>query len=268
VLWLVVLLVAIGSVAERIPVAEAAPGTVVRWEGTGTEECEMDGVRWAPLKGTCWFAVDLLQPEGEIEVKRLVDGRQERARIEVGEYPYPVQYITLENDSQVHLSDENLARVGREQARIRALWDSEGPARFELPLASPLRKRGSSGRFGSRRFFNEEPRSPHTGADYKAGTGEAVFSIADGTVVLADDLFFSGISAFIDHGDGLVSMYFHFSEILVAKGDEVRRGQQIGRVGATGRATGPHLHFGVRWHGARIDPELLLEEPGEISVIR
>jgi murein DD-endopeptidase MepM/ murein hydrolase activator NlpD len=134
-------------------------------------------------------------------------------------------------------------------------------------LASPLRDRGRSGRFGSRRFFNNEPRSPHTGADYSAAKGEPVFSVADGQIVLADDLFFSGLSAFIDHGDGLISMYFHFSEILVEQGEEVVRGQRIGRVGQTGRATGPHLHFGVRWHGARINPELLLESPTAIAAI-
>ena len=81
------------------------------------------------------------------------------------------------------------------------------------------------------------------------------------------EFFFSGRSVFLDHGDGLISMYFHLSRRSVAAGDEVKRGQEIGRVGATGRATGPHLHFGVRWHGARVDPALLLGPPAEIRTL-
>jgi murein DD-endopeptidase MepM/ murein hydrolase activator NlpD len=228
----------------------------------------MDGRRWPPLNDTCWFPVDLLREDSIIEVSRRRRGSDERARIRIGDYPYSVQYITIEDESRVTLSEENLVRVRRDQRRVGALWDLDGPARFALPLASPLRDRGSSGRFGSRRFFNQQPRSPHTGADYSAVAGEPVFSVADGKVVLAEDLFFSGISAFIDHGDGLISMYFHFSEILVEEGEEVARGQQIGRVGQTGRATGPHLHFGVRWRGARVDPELLLDEPATVTAIQ
>jgi murein DD-endopeptidase MepM/ murein hydrolase activator NlpD len=227
----------------------------------------MDGGRWPPLADTCWYPMDLLRQDAVVDVTRWRGGSEEQARVRLKDYPYPVQYITLEDDSQVNLSPENLARVRDDQRRVRALWDRQGVARFELPLASPLRDRGRSGRFGSRRFFNNEPRSPHTGADYSAAKGEPVFSVADGQIVLADDLFFSGLSAFIDHGDGLISMYFHFSEILVEQGEEVVRGQRIGRVGQTGRATGPHLHFGVRWHGARINPELLLESPTAIAAI-
>ena len=265
--WVVALLPAAVGMADGLPEVEAAPGTLIRWVGEGTEGCAMDGRRWQPLGETCWFPVDLLREGSFVEVSRWQGGSEERARIRIGDYPYSVQYITIENESQVTLSDGDLVRVRGEQKRVGALWDLDGPARFDLPLASPLRDRGSSGRFGSRRFFNDLPRSPHTGADYSAATGEPVFSIADGSVVLAEDLFFSGVSAFIDHGDGLVSMYFHFSELLVEEGEEVTRGQQIGRVGQTGRATGPHLHFGVRWHGARINPELLLEEPASVAAI-
>ncbi len=120
------------------------------------------------------------------------------------------------------------------------------------------------GRFGARRFFNGQPRSPHSGADYAAAEGTPVRAVAAGTVVLADDLFFSGRSLFVDHGDGLISMYFHLSEALPGEGEEVRRGETIGRVGQTGRATGPHLHFGVRWRGARIDPDPLFGSPDRV----
>jgi murein DD-endopeptidase MepM/ murein hydrolase activator NlpD len=91
--------------------------------------------------------------------------------------------------------------------------------------------------------------------------------VADGTVVIAEDLFFTGKAVFIDHGDGLVSMYFHFSELKVQAGQDVKKGETLGLVGSTGRATGPHLHLGVRWHGARIDPQILLDDPAKIPAI-
>ena len=103
------------------------------------------------------------------------------------------------------------------------------------------------------------PRSPHTGADYAANQGTPVLAAEAGTVRLAEEHFFSGNSIFIDHGDGLVSMYFHMHELFVSPGDRVTRGAVIGTVGSTGRSTGPHLHFGLRWRGARIDPRPLFE---------
>jgi murein DD-endopeptidase MepM/ murein hydrolase activator NlpD len=97
--------------------------------------------------------------------------------------------------------------------------------------------------------------------------GTPVLAVADGTVVVAKDMFFEGNAVFIDHGDGLISMYFHLSEIKVQAGQEVKKGHTLGRVGSTGRATGPHLFFGVRWHDARIDPQFLLEDPGKIPTV-
>jgi len=136
------------------------------------------------------------------------------------------------------------------------------PRRFALPLAPPLAELPAASRFGSRRVFNGQPRNPHSGADFAAKTGEPVRAVADGVVALAGNEFFAGNAVFLDHGDGLISMSFHLSEILVKEGDKVIRGQLLGKVGATGRVTGPHLHFGLRWHGARVDPlELLTGKP-------
>jgi murein DD-endopeptidase MepM/ murein hydrolase activator NlpD len=184
--------------------------------------------------------------------------------VEVGEYPYEVQRITLEGDTHVNLSAADLARVRLDQKAVGALWNSSSSRRFGLPLGPPLRSLPTGGRFGARRYFNDQPRSPHTGTDFAAPSGSEVLSTAAGRVVLSDDLFFSGQSIFVDHGDGLVSMYFHLRERAVEIGDEVIRGEVIGRVGQTGRATGPHLHFGLRWRGARIDPALMLMEPAAL----
>ena len=108
--------------------------------------------------------------------------------------------------------------------------------------------------FGHRRVFNGQPRAPHSGADLRARTGTPILAANSGRVVLAKDLFYSGNAVFIDHGLGLFTTYLHLSKIDVAVGDIVEQGQQIGLAGATGRVTGPHLHWGVRLLDARVDP--------------
>jgi murein DD-endopeptidase MepM/ murein hydrolase activator NlpD len=220
----------------------------------------MGGQRWAPLDGACYYPIDLLSRSGSIRIARLGAGRRESLTIRVGAYPYPIQRLSLPK-AKVDLSPEDLARVRRENADIGRLWGRTGKRRFRLPLRPPLDPLPGGGRFGSRRIINGQPKSPHSGADYPAAAGEPVLAAADGVVALAADHFFAGQSVFVDHGDGLISMYFHLSRIDVEEGEHVRRGQAIGTVGSTGRATGPHLHFGVRWHGARIDPALLLADP-------
>lgn len=246
-----------GSANAATSPIEVKPGSVVRWSGAATTRCAMGGKSWRPLGNDCYFAVDLLA-EGVIAVERLRSGKTERRALRVGTYPYPEQHIEIEDQSKVDLSPADLRRVEREEKEVGRLFGTSTARRFTLPLARPLSELPPGGRFGSRRWFNSQPRSPHTGADFAASAGTPVFAVAEGKVVLAAELFFSGNSVFVDHGDGLISMYFHFSKILVHPGQEVRRGTEIGRVGATGRASGPHLHLGIRWHGARVDPEQLL----------
>ncbi|MCB1056902.1 MAG: M23 family metallopeptidase [Acidobacteria bacterium] len=236
---------------------EVVPGGVVRWGGAAVERCGLGDARWQPLEGLCLYPVDL-NSTGTVTLRREVAGRWQTTAVRVAKYPYPEQRLTIQDDSKVHLSQPDIDRSRRESARVGALWHHPSERQFTLPLAPPLSKLPEDGRFGSRRLFNGEPRSPHTGADYAANTGTPVKAVAAGKVVLAEEHFFSGNSVFIDHGDELVSMYFHLSEIDVAPGDRVERGQLLGKVGATGRVTGPHLHFGLRWHGARIDPKALL----------
>ncbi len=265
----VLLVAGAASVASAVAgtATEVAPGNLVRWSGdAAVTACQMQGRRWVPIEGTCWYAVDLLQPAGGVELGRVRDGRMETARVAVAEYPYPVQHITLTDTSRVDLSPADLERAEREEAEIERLWELDTPRRFTLPLAAPLEPLPGGGRFGSRRFFNGQPRNPHSGADYAAASGAPVLAVADGTVALAGDFFFSGNSVFIDHGDGLIGMAFHLSAIDVAEGEEVVRGQVIGKVGATGRASGPHLHFGVRWRGARVDPALLFD-PTRVTAV-
>lgn len=252
-----VLLVLASSLGAAEP--EVTPGGVVRWSAPETTACTHQERTWAPLDGVCYFPVDLLAT-GRLTFEHTRAGRPEQASVRVAPYPYPEQHLKVP-EKMVDLSPEDQARVARENARIASLWQRETTPRFTLPLAPPLPAPLRGERFGARRVFNDKPRSPHNGIDYKAPAGTAVTAVADGVVVMAENHFFGGNSVYVDHGNGLISMSFHLRGLVVRSGQEVRRGEVIGHVGATGRATGPHLHFGVRWHGARIDPNLLFAPP-------
>jgi hypothetical protein len=236
------------------------PGGVVRWPGSEITSCRMGGADWRPLDGACWYPVDLLVEPGQLDLERVRDGRIERTAVEVGQYPYPVQRLQVAPE-MANPPAEAADRIRRERQQVGAIWTLGSPPVFELPLSPPIDPLPTPRSFGSLRVFNGEPRSPHGGIDLSAEIGTPVRAAASGTVVIAARHYFAGNSVFIDHGDDLVTMYFHLDEILVAEGDRVGPETEIGTVGATGRVTGPHLHFGIRWHGARIDPTVLLSAP-------
>jgi len=245
---------------------QVRPGTVARWAGEGIEWCAVGEKRFEPLGGACYYPVDLLHRAGPLELARGRGGRRETTTARVGKFDYPVQKLTLPRH-MVELSPEDLARVDRENREMARLWTGEGLRRFSLPLGAPLDPLPAGGRFGNRRIINGLTRSPHGGTDYSAAEGTPVLAAADGTVAMVADQFFGGNAVFVDHGDGLVTMYMHMSRVDVAEGQPVRRGERVGAVGSTGRATGPHLHFGARWRGARVDPALLLGDPGAIQAV-
>ena len=246
---------------------KADPGTVVRWSVPGTKLCMMGERSWPPLQETCYYPIDLLQKPGEIKIaRRTANDRIETELVSVGPNNRPTQRVGLGDIPQANPSAEDLQRNAREQLLVGEIWKrKESAAQFRLPLGPPL-AHGPEGRtFGWKRIFNgKEASQPHMGADYPAATGTPVLAVADGTVALADDLFFAGKAVFIDHGGGLVTMSFHLSDIKVTAGQQVARGDTIGLVGSTGRSSGPHLYFGVRWHDARIDPKFLLQDPEQI----
>jgi murein DD-endopeptidase MepM/ murein hydrolase activator NlpD len=222
------------------------------------------------MEETCYYPVDLLEKPGVIRISRRGTGAAELAQISVAAYPYETEDIILGDIPQANPSTADLQRNGREQARLAKVWSRhEGPARFTLPLGAPASPRPDGKGFGSRWIFNGKPDASelHTGADYALPAGTPIAAAADGTVVVAEDLFYPGKAVFIDHGDGLITMYFHLSEIKVEVGNEVKRGDTIGLVGLTGRASGPHLHVGVRWHNARVDPQFLFGDPSKIPAV-
>ncbi len=246
--------------SEALSRVSVVPGGVYRWSGPASS-CGTGSESWEAIGDSCWYPIDLLTDATSVTVWRQGPHGRESKEIVIGSYPYSVQHLTIEDDSKVNLSAENVARANRESARIGRLWGSRKNRRFTLPLSPPLAELPEGGRFGARRFINGQPKNPHSGADYAATTGTPVLAVAGGTVVLAEEHFFAGNSVFVDHGDGLISMSFHLNSIDVKVGDEVERGARIGTVGATGRVTGPHLHFGLRWRGRRVDPEALIGRP-------
>lgn len=248
------------------PALTVRPGGLVRWPGDDVTACIQGDERSTPVWKTCFYPVDLDAKPGPLAIARERGGTIERRTVTVGEYPYATQHVTITDQGKVDPSPQDLARIEREQAKMAGLFGGRSERRFSLPLGHPLATLPTSGRFGDRRIFNGQPRSPHTGADYAVPTGTPILAVADGTVVLAEEHFFPGKAVVIDHGDGLFTMSFHLDQITVRSGQEVRRGDRLGTVGATGRVSGPHLHFAVRWRGARIDPELLLGRESATTV--
>jgi murein DD-endopeptidase MepM/ murein hydrolase activator NlpD len=235
----------------------AVPGSVVRWEARAGDRCANGSETWEPLEGACYFGVDVRRGPGPLEISLVRGGRKEAATVNVLPSPYQEERLTLDQ-RKVTLSKKDQERAKREWAEVAPVFDLRGSARFALPLASPLEGTPPARNFGTRRVLNGEPRSPHGGADYKAATGTPVLAVAPGRVAFVASHFFSGRGVYVDHGDGLVSMSMHLSRIDVKKGQEVRAGDRLGLSGATGRVSGPHLHFGLRWRGATIDPSALI----------
>jgi murein DD-endopeptidase MepM/ murein hydrolase activator NlpD len=180
-------------------------------------------------------------------------------RVSVQRRDFPVQRLSLPT-GMVDLDPETERRALTEGERLRSLYQTVTPerfwrGRFTRPVGGT--ERGSG--FGARRIINGRPRSPHAGLDFSAAAGTPVVAVNDARVALIGEYFFPGRLVVLDHGLGLYTLYFHLDEIAVQDGDRVTRGQPIGTVGATGRATGPHLHFGVQLGAARIDPVSLLD---------
>jgi murein DD-endopeptidase MepM/ murein hydrolase activator NlpD len=178
---------------------------------------------------------------------------------------YPAQHLTLKDQRQVDPSAEDMVRIGKDKVEIErafSTWSDmpSPPLRFSLPANGRL----SSG-FGLRRYFNGQPRAPHSGLDIAAPVGTPVLAPASGIVIAAGDYFFNGRTVFLDHGQGLISMYNHLNRVSVKPGARLERGDVVGEIGLTGRTTGPHLHWTVSLNNVRVDPALFIENPRNVS---
>jgi murein DD-endopeptidase MepM/ murein hydrolase activator NlpD len=268
-------LLAIASIAFVVGAAEAmtlpkesrVPGGVALIEVPGEDRAPiaMFGEhRVAVVKNDAgWLAIvgiPLDAEPGEHAVKVDTGEGSVEVPFRVSEKQYRTQHLTIKNQRQVTPNPDDLKRIAAEQKRSQAalakFTEVDSPA---LQMLTPVPGTKSDS-FGSRRFFNGQPRKPHSGMDIAAAKGTPIRSPAAGTVVEVGDFFFNGNTVFIDHGAGLVTMYCHLDRIDVKLGDELDAGEPIGTVGATGRVTGPHLHWGVSLSGAMVDPALLLSE--------
>lgn len=185
-------------------------------------------------------------------------GRTERHRLPVERRQWPVQSITGLPPAQVTPDAEALKRIAAERERLAAARAADGAqTHFAEGFVLPARGR-VSGVFGSQRILNGEPRQPHFGFDIAAPTGTPLHAACAGTVTLAAEFFFFGRIIVLDHGHGVNTLYAHCSAIEVAEGQRVKAGQRIGAIGATGRVTGPHLHFGLSWYATWLDPQPVL----------
>jgi len=215
--------------------------------------------RWTAVVG-----LPLTLSAGKYELQ-VAEGEQSRSvAFTVHAKEYPAQHLRIKEKRMVDPGPEEMKRIARDQEIIRRAftnWRDHAPPSLRFTL--PAKGRLSSG-FGLRRYFNGQARQPHSGIDIAAPTGTTVRAPAPGVVVAVGDYFFNGKTVFIDHGQGLVSMYNHLSRISVNDGGQVQRGDLIGEVGATGRVTGAHLHWTVSLNNARVDPMLFLED-GEVA---
>ena len=173
---------------------------------------------------------------------------------------YPEQRLTITNRRQVNPNAQDMTRINRESAEMGRAFATWSTARSPVfAMRAPVEGVRSSS-FGLRRFFNDQPRRPHSGMDIAAAEGTPIVAPAPGTVIATGDYFFNGKTIIVDHGHGLISLYCHASSIQVATGEEVEAGELLGHVGQTGRATGPHLHWSINLNNTRVDPALFLVE--------
>ena len=237
-----------GGVAV-VDLGEGSSAPQARYQGKPVLVVKEEGRRWIAIVG-----IPLTVKPG----MQQIEANGQALSFTVGTKYYREQRITLKNQEQVNPSPANLKRIERELAEQTRAYQQFSPRQpsnllFDKPVDGPL-----SSPFGLRRFFNGEERNPHSGLDFAVGAGTPIKAPAAGKVTLIGDYFFNGKTVFVDHGQGLISMFCHLSKVDVQLGQELPRGGIVGRVGATGRATGPHMHWNVSLNDARVDPAIFI----------
>lgn len=238
-------------VRVTISTAEPVDGLTVRVFDRDWPTHRIADDRWQALVG---IDLDTVPRRHVMQVRTLGPASAEESHaFDVEPKAFRTRNLTVSN-AFVNPPAETQARIEREAVELNRIWRSSPPTplwtgAFERPVPHE-----ANSAFGSRSVFNGQPRSPHGGADFLSPAGTPVVAPAAGTVVLADDLYYTGGTVTIDHGMGLISLFAHLSSIDVEKGTTVQAGDLVGKVGATGRVTGAHLHWTVRLNGTRVDP--------------
>ncbi len=262
--WLTLIPVSATNSIE-LPRASSVPGgvAVIELPATGKQRPEAwyrDRKVMVVNNADHWYAVigiPLSAKPGKHAVT-VKGATKKKIAFPVSEKKYREQHLTIKNKRMVNPNADDLKRIRREKKEIVDAFNhwrdiQQIDARFILPVDGPM-----SSPFGLRRFFNQQPRRPHSGLDIAAPKGSPVHAPAIGIVIATGNYFFNGNTVFIDHGQGLITMYCHMDHIDVNKGDVLAEGQMIGTVGMTGRVTGAHLHWSVSLNNTRVDPELFL----------
>ena len=247
-----------------VPRVDAVPGgiAVVALDAAGASDPTVtyehkrvmvlrDHERWQAVVG-----IPLGTKPGTQHISVRTGTKRYRVNFEVHDKHYATEHITLKDKRKVNPTPADLRRIHRERREIDNALSHWSPQRHgELNFMVPVHGVVSSP-YGLRRIFNGQPRNPHTGVDIAAPAGAPIHAPAAGTVVATGSYFFNGNTVLLDHGQGLVTMYCHMSKIAVKPGQQVNRGQVIGYIGMTGRATGPHTHWGVSLNDTMVNPEL------------
>ncbi|MBD3671267.1 MAG: peptidoglycan DD-metalloendopeptidase family protein [Gammaproteobacteria bacterium] len=254
-------------VSHALPQHSPVPGGVaivdLKYDGDSRPEVSYRGNPVMVHQGESgWQAIvgiPLSASPGQAKIKVRTNPRNYSIKFVINDKQYAEQRLTIKNKRMVNPTAEDLKRIRKEVKIIRKAFKNWNDS-FAIPagFAQPTKGIRSSS-FGLRRFFNDQPRRPHSGMDIAAPEGQAVIAPADGKVITIGDYFFNGRTVFIDHGQGLVSMFCHLSDIDVVEGQEVSVGETVAKVGMTGRVTGPHLHWTVSLNNSRVDPELFMQ---------
>ena len=233
-----------------IVVGSVAPGTSVTLDGRAVSVSNT---------GRFVFGLDRDAKTSATLAMRTSDGVETTQVVSVGPRDWLIERVDGLPQNTVTPNPETVKRIRAEGGMIVAARNRTEPVPFfETGFLQPAQGR-ISGVFGSQRSLNGRPRSPHSGLDIAAPAGTPVLATADGVVSLVHDgMILTGKTVMIDHGFGLDSVYIHMSEIAVAQGQRIRQGEQIGAIGMTGRTNGPHLHFGISWYGAKLDPQTVM----------
>jgi len=258
--------------AITLPKQSAVPGGVVIVELNDANE-EKPSVRYygRPVMVVHnehkWLAVVGIPLTAKIGVQTLdisTAGQASKKQFNIEDKAYPTQHITIKDKSKVNPSKLDMKRINAETATIKQALRSWTEGEVALNFAWPIDGE-VSGLFGRRRVFNGQPRKPHSGMDLAAVKGTEIHAPESGVVRNPGDYFFNGNTVFIDHGQGLVTMFCHMDRIDVQDGQKIKQGQVIGTVGMTGRATGPHLHLGVSLNDTRVEPRLFFPERKSVA---
>jgi hypothetical protein len=258
------------GIVLKLSSASASQGSILIGEVTGAKPGQEFSAEWAGQPMPVWrespdsatlhtlLGVDLEKPAGSYEWKLSWSGGDGKPLtcslpVTVRAGKFPTERLTVEKQF-VQPDPEQLKRVEEDQKKTKAIYDTVTPeVLWKGKFVVPLKGVSTGGNFGRRRVLNGEARSPHAGVDFPSPTGTPVYAAQSGKVVLAENLYYSGNTVVIDHGYGIHTLYAHLSEIGVHAGDLVEVSAEIGKVGATGRVTGPHLHWGLTIDHARVN---------------